>query len=117
MKKLALLFLCGVFLSLSCKKAVDESIDCITELLFSFVTYTPNSTDPKEITLTLDYAGGFTVNIIWEYGDGTSESKTGTTTVHRYDSAGRYDVKANITLSAEDYSSCSTSRSETVDVY
>lgn len=117
MKKLSFLLLCALVLSLSCKKAMEESIDCIVELLFSFITYTPNQVDPKEITLTVDYAGGFDITVLWEYGDGKSETKIGTTTTHRYDSAGAYDVKANITLSGENYSSCSTSRSKTVDVY
>lgn len=117
MKKLGLLIVCALLLSISCKKATEESIDCIVELLFASISYTANQDDPKEITLTLNYGGEFNISILWEYGDGTSETKTGNTTTHLYSSAGAYPVKANITLSADKHSSCSTSKTKTVDVY
>lgn len=116
MKKLGYLLVLAMVLSLSCKKAADEVIDCAVELLFANVTYAENQDDPKEITLTVNYAGEFTISVDWEFGDGTSETKIGPTVTHRYDSAGAYEVKANMTLSADKYSSCSTSKTRTVDV-
>ncbi|NQV03347.1 MAG: PKD domain-containing protein [Bacteroidia bacterium] len=116
MKKVGILLVCALVLSLSCKKAVDEAIDCVIELVFANISYTANPDDPKEINLTVNYAGEFSISVGWEFGDGTSETKIGTTITHLYDSAGAYPVKANITLSGDNHSSCSTSKSKTVDV-
>lgn len=117
MKKLGFFVLCTMVLSLSCKKTAEESIDCLVELILTTVSYTANPNNPKEITLMVNYGGEFNISVLWEYGDGTSETKVGTSTIHYYAGAGAYDVKANITLSGEHHSSCSTSRSKTVDVY
>jgi hypothetical protein len=117
MKKLGFLLLSALILSISCKKATEETIDCVVELLFASIYYTADPVDPKEVTLTVDYGGQFNISVLWEYGDGTSETKSGTTTIHHYTNAGSYNVKANITLSQEKYSSCSTSKEKTVDVH
>lgn len=116
MKKIALTILCILALSLSCSKT-EETIDCALELMFTGVSYSADINDPKLITLTLAYTGTYAVTITWEYGDGISETRTGLGTTHRYDSAGRYEAKANITLSADKHVSCSVSKKKTVDVY
>jgi len=116
MKKVIFLIIGALVLSLSCKKATDEAIDCVVELLFTTISYTPNPNDSREITLSITYGGIFDVSVLWEFDDGTTETKSGTSVVHRYDSAGAYAVKANITLSGTDHSSCSTSKSKTINV-
>ncbi len=117
MKKLGLLIFCALMLSLSCKKRADEVIDCGLELLFTSLSYIANPDDPKEIDFSLtQYDEEFTTTVEWLFGDGTSETKTGVTTSNRYDTAGRYEVKANITLSGDHHVSCSVSKSKTVDV-
>lgn len=117
MKKIGFLIVCALVLSLSCKKAAEEAIDCVIELVFTTISYNADPSNPKDLTLSVNYAGNFTITIVWNYGDGTSETKTGTSTTHTYDKPGSYQVEANITLSGENYSSCSTKKSKTVDVY
>ncbi len=116
MKKLGAFFLCAVVLSLSCRKATEDTIDCVVELLFASISHTSNPNDAKEITLMVNYAGGYNISVEWEFGDGTSETKVGTTATHRYVTSGTYEVKANMTLSGENHTSCSTSKSKTIDV-
>ncbi len=116
MKKIVFLIVCTLVLSFSCKKAADEAIDCVVELLFASISYTANPIDSKEVTLMVNYAGEFSVSVEWEFGDGTTETMSGTTVTHVYPSAGAYSVKANMTLSGDNHSSCSTSKSKTIDV-
>lgn len=117
MKKIGWLLVGALMLSISCRKTTEEVIDCALELMFSGVSYTADVNDPKLIAFELEYAGTFAVTIAWEYGDGTSETRTGLVTTHRYDSAGRYEAKANITLAADKHVSCSVSKKKTVDVH
>ena len=116
MKKLGILVLCALMLSISCKKTTEEIIDCVLELTFTFISYTVSIDDPKQIAFSVNYDEEFTTTVEWLFGDGTSEIKTGVTTTHRYDTAGRYEVKANITLSGDHHVSCSVSKSKTVEV-
>lgn len=116
MKKILFLLAAALILSISCKKTVEESIDCITELMFAAIIHTANPDAPLEVTYELIYGGTHTVTITWEFGDGTSQTVVGTTVTHIYPDAGNYAVKANITLSSADMSSCSTSKEKNVDV-
>jgi len=105
-----------MILSFSCSKSEKESIDCVIELTFATISPVASVDNPKEITFTLQYVGDFTATITWEFGDGTSQTVVGTSATHIYNDSGNYDVKANITLSGDDYSSCSTSKSKSVKV-
>ena len=116
MKKILFLLVGVMMLSLSCSKSMDESIDCIIELMFTSFSHSAQPDTPLEVTYNLDYTGKFNVNIVWEFGDGTTEAGSGTSVTHIYPDAGNYLVKANITLSGDGYSSCSTSKEKHVDV-
>ena len=105
-----------MILSISCSKKEKEAIDCVAELTLATLSYTPNENNPKEITITLEYGGEFTATIVWEFDDGTSKTTVGKTVTHVYTDPGNYEVKANITLSAEDKLSCSVSKKKYIDV-
>ena len=79
------------------------------ELTFATLSHTVNPTNPKEITITLEYGGDFTATIV-------CETTVGNTVTHVYADPGNYEVKANITLSAEDKLSCSVSKKKYIDV-
>ena len=116
MKKIIFLLVGAVLLSMSCKKAVEESIDCVMEMLFVTYSYTVDPAIPLEVTYTLNYTGEFAVTITWDFGDGTTQTVAGKTVTHIYPDAGTYQVKALITLSAADRSSCTSSKERSIDV-
>ena len=116
MKKIFMLVAGIMILSISCSKSEKEAIDCAIELSFATIGHNANVDNPKEVTFTLQYVGSFTATITWEFGDGTSKTVVGTSATHVYSDAGNYEVKANVTLSHDDYSSCSTSKSKHVEV-
>lgn len=116
MKKVFFIMTGVILLSFSCSKTVRESIDCLSELATTFIADTANTLNPKEVIFTLTYPGSYSVSVLWKYGDGNTEQKTGLITTHVYDSAGGYKVKAEITLSGIDIGSCSGEREKNITV-
>lgn len=92
----------------SCGSDDGNVIDCLGENLFMDVSHSVDAEDPRTINFTYSYEGEKTLDnkIHWDYGDGKSETVTGTTATHTYTQAGTYTVKTKPTLRKGD-GSCS----------
>lgn len=112
MKKIfiVLLFSAFLFSETTCKKSIDDAIDCVAESLFVVIHADLDSINPKLMHFEFDYSPseGFTLElpIKWNFGDGTTID--GDTKIdHEYESAGSYTAVASYTLK-KGSSSCST---------
>ena len=108
----ALLFMLLIGNMSSCN--LEESLDCIAEFILVDIDYNASSTNVKEITLTVNYSGSYSMsNIEWDFGDGSTGS--GNPATHTYAAPGNYDVSATVTLDNGDVD-CTTDVGENITV-
>ncbi len=113
MKKILtiLLFAAFLFSETTCKKSIDDAIDCVAEALFVTVHADLDSTNQKLMHFEFDYnpSEGFTLitPLSWNFGDGNTISG-GTSIDHEYENTGSYEAVVSYTLKKGN-SSCSTS--------
>ena len=102
-------------LSYSCKKDAEHVINCLFEH-FS-IDHTIDAQDPKTVTFTVSYDGEHTLenSIVWNFGDGHTETISGTTAVHTYSASGTYEATARVTVTEGD-SYCTHNPTESVTV-
>lgn len=83
----------------SCKKEAEEVIDCLFVSADFDVTHTVEEST-KTATFTVDYDGEHTLrnSIEYDFGDGSTQTISGTTATHVYSSAGSYTVKVKPTV-------------------
>ena len=116
-KLLALVFLFTLSIfSFSCKDDdVENVINCLGESTAFRFDHTLGASDPKVVTLTVSYSGGFALDntITWEFGDGRSQTANGTTINHTYTSSGTFQAIAKVTIRRGD-SFCSYDLPETI---
>lgn len=103
MKKLLILLLLPILIlsDISCKKAIDDVLDCIGESLFVVVHADLDSINPKLMHFEFVYnpREGFELetSINWNFGDG--HAVVGATTIdHEYENTGNYDAIVSYTL-------------------
>ena len=79
----------------SCKKDIEDSIDCLSEGFLISVSHTPDAQDSKKITFKITYSGDHSLDnsVKWDFGDGQTETK-GTEVTHTYSNTGAFTVKA-----------------------
>ena len=117
MKKKLFLFISFLTL-LSCSSSDTENIiSCLFEGTNLRITSTTSSTNSKEVSFTLTYTGDETLDnsIIWDFGDGTTGTFSGTTTTHVYMASGTYKVVAKPTLRNVD-AFCSVSKEKDITI-
>ena len=103
MKKLLILLLFPALMlsQITCKKAIDDAIDCISESLFVVVHADLDSTNPKLMHFEFVYnpSEGFSLEtpISWDFGDGNTVE--GAITIdHEYENTGSYEAVVSYTL-------------------
>ena len=104
----------------SCKKTVEDVIDCIAESYPLSISEEVDATNPKLIYFEFvnnDTDGRFTQDsqVNWDFGDGNSATSTNNKIDHTYSSAGDYTVKTSYTL-RNGSASCSGSKEKSVAV-
>ncbi len=105
------LFICCaaglLFTQVSCKKTVENAVDCFAESLLVSVSGTTDTINIKKMNFEARYLGSHTVkNVEWNFGDGATAIENGTTTSHVYSSPGTYKAKAKINI-VDGKSTCS----------
>jgi PKD repeat protein len=119
MKKIGLFFMLVsiVAFTSSCKKEVEDALDCLFESAYKSVSHTVDEQNPKKVTFTVSYTGDYTLdtNISWNFGDGNSITSNGTTITHTYAAAGTYEVVTKITVRHEG-SHCTTDHKKSITV-
>lgn len=91
--------LCVALIFNSCKKAAEDAVDCFGQSLFVSFNHNQNDTNSRKVDFTIKYAGKLPIaSIRLEYGDGQSQTISGSTASHTYNAAGNYEVKAWVTL-------------------
>jgi len=102
MKKINYLVACTLVLSsvfFSCRKTTEKIVDCFGQSLLTSFSHTTDAANPKKVDFTAKHSGELSIaSVKFEYGDGQSQTVTGTTASHTYAAAGTYSVKARITL-------------------
>ena len=112
MKKLFILLLFPVLIlsEVTCKKAVDDALDCVSESLFVVVHADLDSINPKLMHFEFVYnpSEGFILQtpINWNFGDGQTVNG-GVKIDHEYENTGSYDAVISYTLK-KGSSSCSS---------
>ena len=102
MKKLLILLLFPALMlsQITCKKAIDDAIDCISESLFVVVHADLDSTNPKLMHFEFVYnpSEGHSLEtpISWNFGDG--HTVEGATTIDHVYEAGTYEAVVSFTL-------------------
>ncbi|HKO77502.1 MAG TPA: PKD domain-containing protein [Flavobacterium sp.] len=106
-----------LFLNFSCSKDdVSKGIDCVAESFFVKLKHTTDAANPKKINYEIEYTGSYTLSSVkWTFGDGTTETVSGTTVSHIYTEAGTFTVKADVTIK-KDNESCTSSHTKSVTV-
>jgi hypothetical protein len=123
MKKVILFFTIAFALTAmnSCKKAVEDSIDCIAASLLVSMESNADANNSKLIhfkfLLDQNENNDFTLDdrLKFDFGDGNVETIEGTEVSHEYASAGSFDVKVNYTLHRGS-SSCMPVKEKTITV-
>lgn len=84
----------------SCSKEDEESaLDCFAESLKTSLHFEISSINPKQVNYVVKYVGDKPItSIVWHYGDNTTINSTGHSTSHTYNSAGTYEVTADVTI-------------------
>lgn len=114
-----LIFVVLVCLS-SCKKTVEDVIDCIAESYLLSISDEVDDTNPKLVHFEFvnnDTDGRFTqdAQINWDFGDGQTGTSTNNKIDHTYSNTGDYTVKTSYTL-RNGSSSCSGSKEKSVTI-
>lgn len=95
-----LLFSAFLFSQTTCKKAIEDTIDCIFESAFVVVHADLDSINPKLMHFKFVYtpSEGYSLeqSIHWDFGDG--QSITGDTIIDHLYEAGTYEAVASYTL-------------------
>ena len=80
---------------ISCKKDIEDSIDCLSDGFLISVSHTADAQDAKKITFKVTYSGDHKLDnsVKWDFGDGHTET-SGTEVTHTYSNAGTFAVKA-----------------------
>ncbi|MBN3581497.1 PKD domain-containing protein [Algoriphagus aestuarii] len=118
MKKLFLGALVAVSLlgfSTSCSEEDKDNIECAIESGKVDLFHDVDSSNPKTINLELRYSGNHTVlDILWNYGDGITETVSGKETSHTYAEAGNYKVTATFIIQEDSNNFCEFELDENV---
>lgn len=118
MKKLFLSTILSFFIlgfSTSCSEEDKDNFECAVESGKVDLYHDVDSSDPKTINLELRYVGSHTVlDIVWDYGDGTTETVSGKETSHTYADAGNYKVTANFIIQEDSDNFCDIELEENV---
>ncbi|MBD3905508.1 PKD domain-containing protein [Chryseobacterium sp. Ch-15] len=98
----------------SCGREEEAVVDCFAEGIKASLHYKASSTDPKQITLNVEYWGDKEVTSVkWSFGDGTTASTSSISTTHNYGSAGNYSATAEVSLNN---GKCDLTTKKTVEV-
>lgn len=93
------LFIAGLTFTGGCKKVAESAVDCFGESLLVSVKADADASNSKLINFEARYIGDLSVSsVVWDFGDGTSQTATSTTSSHTYLKAGNYTVKAKVAL-------------------
>lgn len=77
----------------------EVAIDCQQEATLITLQYADDAGGPRTVAYTIDYTGERELTgVIWEYGDGITDTIPGRETMHQYRIAGTYTVKATVGL-------------------
>ena len=103
---------------ISCKKVVDNIIDCVAESLFIVVHADLDDTNPKLMHFEFVYnpTEGFVLQtpISWNFGDG--HTVVGEKTIdHEYETTGNYEVIVSYTLK-KGSETCSSSSTKNITI-
>ncbi len=118
MKKILMLILFSAFLfsEISCKKDIEDAIDCVAESLFVVVHADLDSINPKLMHFEFVYnpSEGFSLEtpLSWNFGDGTTID--GGTSINHVYVAGTYEAIVSYTLKKGSSSCSSTSKKHIV---
>ncbi|KAA5535729.1 PKD domain-containing protein [Paenimyroides baculatum] len=86
----------------ACSKDESEHVaDCFGQSLFANVHHEISNENSKTVNLNVTYSSTTHTlknTIKWNYGDGITETVTGTSTSHTYAKAGSYTVIASVSL-------------------
>ncbi len=121
MLKLRFVFLAFVLftvtLNYSCKKEVENTIDCIFQPAYFTLKHTVDAQDTKKVNFEITYTGEHALDnsVAWNFGDGTTKTVNGTTAEHTYSASGTYSAKANVTVRNGD-SYCTIELDESVTI-
>lgn len=120
MKKILIVLLFATFLfsGITCKKAIDDTIDCIFESAFVVVHADLDSINPKLMHFKFVYtpSEGYSLEqpIHWDFGDG--ESINGDTIIDHIYEVGTYEAIASYTL-RKGSSTCSSSSKKHIEIH
>lgn len=116
---LVLAVVCIVFVGFysSCSSDSERIVDCITEQINLKLSHSLDTQNQKKSFYTVRYTGSLLLNntIQWDFGDGQKATLSGTTAEHIFTSAGKYTVKAKVTLN-KGSSSCTTTLETTITI-
>ncbi len=117
MKNIVLILTGIILLSLSCRKAVENVIDCLFEGGYITIEHSANAGNSKIITFTLTYDGEYSLEntVTWNFGDGSPEVTGNKTITKTYENAGTYDVQAHWKVTHK-HESCSSTKSKKITV-
>lgn len=101
----------------SCSSDAERIVDCLTEQINLKLSHSLDSQNQKKSLYTVRYTGSLSLNntIQWDFGDGQKATLSGTTAEHIFTAAGKYTVKAKVTLNKGN-SSCTTTLETTVTI-
>lgn len=113
-----MLFPVLILSEITCKRAVDDALDCVAESLFVVVHADLDSINPKLMHFEFVYnpSEGFTLEtpLSWNFGDGHTIS--GATTIdHEYDNTGTYEAVVSYTLK-KGGESCSSNSTKHIEI-
>jgi len=116
-KAIILIVVVALLISFSCSKSdIEKGIDCVAESVFVKLKNSTDATNIKKMNYEIEYTGSYTLSSVkWTFGDGTTETVTGTTVSHIYPAAGTYTVKADVTIK-KDKESCTSSPTRSVTI-
>lgn len=100
-KLLGILFLAITAFSIfsSCRKVEEDIVDCLSESILTSLHAHVSGTNPKQVEFNVSHSGENQItSIVWNFGDGTTTTTTGTTATHLYNAAGTYEVKAEVKI-------------------
>lgn len=100
-KSLFLLFCIICLLSTSCNDngIDDDTIDCVKEEILVKIDRAFDPDDSKTVNFTINYTGNKTItSVMWDFGDGISETDSNISTMHTYADTGLYNVKADVNI-------------------